>query len=291
VDLESESVREYLSLVTLQDAIARYLGRELGEITLERREIELEKKWWKLSQTKEFHWTRNLQEGPLTCKNTIFNFVATYNDYERKFARFLDSAGDVLRFASLGTTEQGTSSSLFHIPFLKPSGALGRYFPDWLAVQKQGKREVYWVLETKGRVWEDTVLKDEAARDWCRRISARTKQDWDYERINQARFPEFQIETLAELIGEVRSAETEQLPLDYIFGETETRWLASHPELLKQYAGQWLAMYGEKIITAGSKLDQVLQAAMNKGIARPFTTFIPENPRDEMLGMSNERIS
>jgi type III restriction enzyme len=35
----------------------------------------------------------------------VFNSVATYNDFERRFAQFLDTAPDVLRFASLGTTE------------------------------------------------------------------------------------------------------------------------------------------------------------------------------------------
>ena len=42
----------------------------------------------------------------LEAKRTVFNYV-TNNDYERRLAVFLDKARDVLRFASLGTTEQG----------------------------------------------------------------------------------------------------------------------------------------------------------------------------------------
>jgi type III restriction enzyme len=52
--------------------------------------------------------------------------VATYNEFERRFAEFLDNkAADVLRFAALGTTEQGESGTQFRVDYLKPSGAIG----------------------------------------------------------------------------------------------------------------------------------------------------------------------
>jgi hypothetical protein len=44
-----------------------------------------------------------------------------YSDFERRFAEFLDKAGDVLHFSSLGITEQGEDN---------------------------------WIVETKGRIWE-----------------------------------------------------------------------------------------------------------------------------------------
>jgi len=66
---------------------------------------------------------------PLEAKRTVFNYVATDNDYERRFAVFLDKARDVLRFASLGTTEQGESGTQFRVDYLKPSGAIGFYHP------------------------------------------------------------------------------------------------------------------------------------------------------------------
>jgi hypothetical protein len=82
---------------------------------------------------------------PLAADRTIFNYVATYNDFERRFAAFLDKkASDVLRFAALGTTEQGESGTQFRVDYLKPSGAIGFYHPDWVVVQKSGKSEVNW---------------------------------------------------------------------------------------------------------------------------------------------------
>jgi type III restriction enzyme len=70
------------------------------------------------------------QPAPLVADRMVFNYVATYNDFERRFAQFLDTAPAVLRFASLGTTEQGESSTLFRIDYLKPSGTIGFYYPD-----------------------------------------------------------------------------------------------------------------------------------------------------------------
>ena len=101
--------------------------------------------------------------------------MANYNDFERRFAEFLDGAGDVLRFASLGTTEQGDSSIRFRVDYLKPNGAIGFYHPDWIVVQQTDGGKVHWIIETKGRVWESTVVKDTAMSIWCERITSLTQ--------------------------------------------------------------------------------------------------------------------
>ena len=134
----------------------------------------------------------------LEANRTVFNYVATYNDFERRFAQFLDAAPDVPRFASLGTTEQGESGTLFRVDYLKPTGAIGFYYPDWVAVQRTGQGEVNWIIETKGRVWEDTDAKDTAMRDWCARISQQTGQRWEYTRVNQSAFEAHKPHTLVE---------------------------------------------------------------------------------------------
>lgn len=134
VDIEDEAIRSHLRRPELQESIAKYLARKIGELTVEKRALEFEKADFKLSETKPFLWRRNLP--PLEASRTIFNFVATYNSFERRFAQFLDTAPDVLRFASLGTTEQGDSGTQFCVDYLKPSGAIGFYHPDWVVVQK-----------------------------------------------------------------------------------------------------------------------------------------------------------
>ncbi len=197
IELTDETVRSHLARLELQEGIAKYIAREVATLTIERRTVELEHENALLSLTKAFSWRRNLP--PLEAKKTIFNFVATYNAFERSFAEFLDKAQDILSFAALGTTEQGASGTVFRIDYLKPSGAIGFYYPDWIAVQKARDGLVHWILETKGRVWEGTVEKDAAARDWCKRVSEITGKPWKYTRINQSEFSDHH-PTLQELV-------------------------------------------------------------------------------------------
>jgi len=186
VDIDSEKVRSHLYSALTQEGIATYLASEIGRLTATRKPLELEKRWKKLSNTREFTWRRNL---PLIeCKKTVFNLVATFNNYEKAFGRFLDNAKDVARFASLGTTEQESGAD-FRVEYVKPaSGAIGYYYPDWVVVQKSKKAEVSWIVETKGRVWEGTEAKDAAMSNWCSRVSTLTGTSWRFARVNQADF-------------------------------------------------------------------------------------------------------
>ena len=152
--------KTHLGRLEMREGIARYLARRIAELTIERRTVEFDKADFRLSETKPFSWRRNLP--PLVAAKTVFNFVATYNGFERRFAEFLDGAADVARFAALGTTEQGSSGTTFRVDYLKASGAIGFYYPDWVAVQEDDGEAVNWIIETKGRVWEGTREKDAA---------------------------------------------------------------------------------------------------------------------------------
>ena len=186
VDPDDDALRSHLRRLELQEGIAKYLAAEIGNLTIERRPIELENADFRLSGTKPFTWRRDLP--PLEARKTVFNFVATYNAFEREFAEFLDGAGDVLRFAALGTTEQGSSGTAFRVDYLKPSGAIGFYFPDWAVVQQTNDGEVNWIIETKGRVWGGTERKDAAIRHWCQSVSRISPVPWRYLRVNQTDF-------------------------------------------------------------------------------------------------------
>lgn len=209
IDIEDEKVRSHLHGLEVQDGIAKYLSRKIGEMTVERRSLEFEKENFRLSQTVPFRWLRNLP--PLEAKRTIFNYVATYNNFEREFAEFLDKAPDVLRFASLGTTEQGESGTRFRVDYLKSSGAIGFYHPDWVVVQKADKASVNWIIETKGRVWEGTEAKDTAMSQWCERISEQTGQLWIYVRVDQASFERGKPKSLNEALKQATSGRPKML--------------------------------------------------------------------------------
>lgn len=198
VDLTNKNVISHLRDSELQDGIARYLARAIGELTVEQRSIEFENEEFRLSHTTPFSWRRNLP--PLECEKTIFNFVATYNNYEREFAEFLDQCPDVARFASLGTTEQ-ESGSHFRVDYLKPNGAIGFYHPDWVVVQQTEEGPTNWIVETKGRLWESTPAKDDAITYWCHELSKQTTIPWRYLRVDQSKFDRVNQKSFKDLPG------------------------------------------------------------------------------------------
>ncbi len=193
VDPDERRVRAALRLTEMREPLARHLAGAAGRATVREEELRLQPHALKLSETKPFTWRRNLP--PISSAKTIFNYVATYNAFERTFAEALGGWGDVIRFAALGTTEQG-SAAVFKVDYLKPSGAIGFYHPDFVVVQGVpgengevgGGSEVYWIVETKGRVWEETEAKDRAMSLWCDLVSEASGTPWRYVRIDQTLF-------------------------------------------------------------------------------------------------------
>lgn len=74
INLEDENVRLNLGNPKLQDLIARYLSRKIGELVAESRPLKFDRKDFKLSDVDPFSWRRNLPL--LACSKTIFNLVA-----------------------------------------------------------------------------------------------------------------------------------------------------------------------------------------------------------------------
>jgi type III restriction enzyme len=194
VDLADEFVRRFLRREDVRNAVASALAPALGELTAERAPIALEPKAIKLSDTAPFLWRRE----HLACQKTIFNFVASFNAFESEFAEFLDRCDDVLRFTALAGVD-------FFLPYVKPSGATGKYYPDWAVVQEDGSGEANWVIETKGRVWEGTERKDAAVEYWCDEVSKQVDNSWDYVRVNQGLFESRDWGSFAELAAVAES--------------------------------------------------------------------------------------
>jgi type III restriction enzyme len=176
VDLESEELRTFLSDPLHREKIVSILAKSLGELVSVKDPVKIEGKPIKLGNVIPFLWNRK----HLICTKTIFNIVPVWNDFEAAFAEFLDHAKDVKAFSALA--EYNTE---FFVNYQKPSGALGQYFPDWVVqLELDGKSE-FWIVETKGRVWEGTKEKDAAVKYWCQQVSLESKSPWNYVRVNQ----------------------------------------------------------------------------------------------------------
>jgi hypothetical protein len=103
---------------------------------------------------------------------------------------------DVLRFTALAET-----FTRFWVDYLKPSGAIGRYYLDRVVGQKTRDRDVNGIVETKGRVWEGTEQKDSAIRYWCTQVTDLVDEPWEYMRIDQPIFKPDTLKDYAALVA------------------------------------------------------------------------------------------
>ncbi len=132
-----------------------------------------------LSQTKPFRWMRKT----LAATKCVFNLVPCDNEFEKEFARFLESAEDVARFAKL------PESFDFVIAYLDAAGNLRFYEPDFVAVTSDGASHL---IETKGLEDVNVAGKDRAARLWCENAAQLTGQPWSYLKVPQAEYNRLQ---------------------------------------------------------------------------------------------------
>ncbi len=175
-DVEDEKLRKNLNDISVQEAIVNLLAEKIGGISAKAKEEVIKTGVIKLSKFEPFTWRRK----HLRCKKTVFNFVAVYNDFEAEFARFLDRCPDIRRFASF--------AEKFSVDYLSSRGAIRLYYPDFIAVQKLNNKEIFWIIETKGREYEDTDRKDMAIKKWCEDITKQSNQEWRYIKIYQEDF-------------------------------------------------------------------------------------------------------
>ncbi|MCA9630252.1 MAG: hypothetical protein KC766_21425, partial [Myxococcales bacterium] len=194
VELEEAAVRRALNNGALLESIARVFARRIGELTTEQRSVEVTGEPYRLADTPEFTWRRQ----SMVADRTIFNVVACYNNFEARFAQFLDRAGDVDRFAELAEWFTG-----FHVQYLKSSGAVGTYYPDFVVVQSTAAGPVNWIIETKGREDVEVAAKDAQMDRWCNEVTAVAGKTWRYMKVPQVVFDRGRFSTLSSLVREV----------------------------------------------------------------------------------------
>ncbi len=182
VELDDASVRRALNHSGLLDAVAELFARFIGQLTVEATPVKLAGEPYRLSETQKFTWRRMV----VTAQKTIFNVVACYNSFEAEFGLFLDRCDDIDRFAALA--EWFTH---FHVQYLSGTGAIRMYYPDFVAVQITATGPVHWIIETKGREFDDTDSKARHMVRWCEEVSQESGETWRYLKVPQAIFNDF----------------------------------------------------------------------------------------------------
>jgi len=57
--------------------------------------------------------------------------------------------------------------------------------------------------------------------------------------------------------------------------ETELRWLQEHSDRIGEFAGQWIAISGNELVSHGRNLGEVRDAARQRGIEQPLMFYVP----------------
>jgi len=177
VNLECEAIRRVLCDTRNSDIIICTLARRIGEKSALKTISNFKQDYLYLFETDAFFWRRDYTE----CNKTVFNITPCYNDFEKHFAEFLDRAEDITAFAKLAEFY-----TRFSIEYINHKGAIAYYYPDFIAVQKNPEgKETHWIIETKGREFEDVALKDRRAQEWCTDATRLTGKDWKYLKVSQ----------------------------------------------------------------------------------------------------------
>ncbi|HMP03521.1 MAG TPA: DEAD/DEAH box helicase family protein [Gemmatales bacterium] len=174
----SSNVAAYVTVRTFVTALRARI--------VEEREPTLLNVGRKLSETPAYPWTR----PTVKAKKCVFNYVACDNAFEKEFAKFLEEAKDVKRFAKL------PERFGFAIEYTDTVGNLRYYEPDFVAVAADG---THWLIETKGQEDVNVAFKDQAAALWCENAGQLTDRPWRYVKVQQTAFEQLQPEEFADL--------------------------------------------------------------------------------------------
>jgi len=188
IDLSEKSAIKAISSKLAHYIVLREFVKLLRELVLEEKEPTLLPTELRLSYTQPFPTSKLLYEA----KKSVYNFIPCDNEYERAFAKFLDTSEDIRSFAKL--TEQFG----FCIPYTDTLANLRNYYPDFVAVDVEGN---HYLIETKGRDDLDVLQKDNYARLWCEKASALCKVNWKYIKVMQRDYEDLHPDNMAELLN------------------------------------------------------------------------------------------
>ena len=173
------NVAQYVTVKTFVDA--------LGKLVVEQLQPQLLHAGRRLSETPPFPWSRST----LVAQKCVFNLVPCDNELERDFAKFLQNAKDVERFAKL-PPQFG-----FAIEYMDNMSNLRYYEPDFVAVTADA---VHYIVETKGLEDVNVINKDRAAQLWCENASNLTGKPWAYLKVRQKEFTSLQPSSFTDLL-------------------------------------------------------------------------------------------
>jgi len=185
VDLESLAVRRTLANPKVGNKIMEVIGQALGAHIKVKTEVKTTNYPISLMELDGFYWKRD----HIGLKKTVFNYTPVYNELEKGFAKFLERAEDITKFAALAET-----FTKFNIPYLNKKGSQGLYYPDFVAEQKnEAGQTINWIVETKGFEDENVQYKDAETVNWCKIATKHTGIEWRFLKVPDRFFRGFKV--------------------------------------------------------------------------------------------------
>jgi len=167
----SSNVAQYVTVKTFVEALRKMVIAELSPALVDAGRP--------LSETPPFPWSR----ATLAAEKCIFNLVPCDNEFEKEFARFLQKAPDVQRFAKL------PERFGFVIEYMDGAGNLRYYEPDFVVLSGDG---IHYLVETKGLEDTNVANKDRAAQLWCENTTRLAGKPWAYLKVLQTKYKQLQ---------------------------------------------------------------------------------------------------
>ena len=203
VSLDDPIILKAINTNVAQYVTVQTFVKALRPLVVEELEPQLLNEGRKLSETPPFPYSR----ATLPATKTVYNLVPCGNEFEKAFAKFLEDAPDVDRFAKL--PEQFG----FAIEYTDSNNNLRYYEPDFVAVlnphlptsspaddEAVGRRGgAHYLVETKGREDVDVANKDRAAILWCENATRLTGTNWQYLKVPQKEYEQLRPDEFADL--------------------------------------------------------------------------------------------
>jgi type III restriction enzyme len=176
VNLDDPTIIQAISRVPVAHVVRKLFTNALRDKIIEEQEPELVDSGRSLAQVQPFPFSNpNATPG----RKLILNYAPCGNDYERRFAKFLDDAPDIAAWCKV------PDNFRFSVEYTDQNANLRYYYPDFVAIAADGMR---WIIETKGAETVEVQFKDNAARIWCDNATQLTGVAWNYIKVSQKDF-------------------------------------------------------------------------------------------------------
>jgi len=175
VDMYSPTIIQAMNHRVAGYVVLDVFAKALKDKIVEQVEPIIEGERRQLSSMEPFAFSRSVLEA----RKCVFNLVPCDNDFEYEFAKFLESAKDVVAFSKL------PQQFGFSIEYTDNNANLRYYYPDFVVKTDLGEM---WLVETKGQESLEVAFKDRAAQLWCENATKLTGEQWRYVKVPQKQY-------------------------------------------------------------------------------------------------------